>query len=142
MNLFGSDDNDDNEDSEDSEINAREREMAEIEGREPEPKVTVTETREADYTEHKATLTYTDGSTREFTFDSMNRGEHGITFKDYTGAYQKHKVRVGLVERFTSEAFLFVPYGSMQDLETTGRESKSKEYEVEVEKPKSEVGGE
>lgn len=80
--------------------------------------------REFDYTEHDAVITYRDGHDRRVTFDVMNRGEHGITLKDYTGEVETSNFGIGTPAR----AFLFIPYGALRDFETVERRQESIEY--------------
>ena len=84
----------------------------------------VTVTDEIEYTEHTAIIHLKDGTQKEVVFDSMNKGSHGITFKNYTGVSMS-----SLGKSFQSEAFLFVTYSNLSQLETIDREKKTMEYE-------------
>lgn len=99
---------------------------------------TVTKTKEATYTEHTATGRFIDGTEREYTFDAMDKGQNGITLKNYTGAGVKERRMFSYVD-FYKEAFVTIPYHNLKDFETTNRQDRTMEYEVEEEVPVEEA---
>lgn len=110
-----------------------------------EDMVDVKVTKEKEYTEHTGVAEFTDGETREVTFDAMKEKDGAIVLKNYTG-YSKTKagltVSIGPGSSkggFTSEAFMTIPYSNLKTFETTDRETKTMEYEVEKQVPESEV---
>jgi hypothetical protein len=128
--LFNNDDTSDDE---------RTDEMNDTTTSEPEETTVREVTDTKDYTEHDAEVTFTDGEAREYTFDAMQRGEHGITLKNYTGVHRKRKLHLGVVTRFASEAFAFIPYNNLQLFETVARRDREYEYSYEEEVPVSEA---
>lgn len=86
------------------------------------------------YTEHAATVTFQDGSTKDVTFDAMNRrGKGGVTLKDYTG----YSDNLG---QWKSETFLFLAAGDLRSIETTERTDREMEYTATRKVPASEAG--
>ena len=102
-----------------------------------EETVEIEETREKEYTEHKAIAVWEDGSEEEFVFDEMNKDEISITLKDYTDYY--HSEYSFYPSQFVGEAFVTIPLENLKKFETVNRETKSIEYTATKEVPKSEV---
>lgn len=94
------------------------------------------------YTEHTATAEFTDGETREFTFDEMNQTGSAIVLKDYVAAHFNDKyLLTGLSEHidYESEAFITLSNANLKTFETTDRETKEMTETYTDMVPKSEA---
>lgn len=102
----------------------------------PEPEyVTLVEegTHTFEYTEHEGTAHFSDGSSRDFTFDCMSREEHAIILSNYVGELQSRCGSRRELGPEGQEKFVTIERRNLNFFETTERTQKemTKDYRNE-----------